>query len=99
MNRYDHAVTVLTKEYDNFPVWSRRGDLIAFIRKTSGDFEVFTIHPDGKDRSQLTNTPCGKVKCKIEKPILKTYESFFSSDRLTNAASVPFCGSGASDVR
>jgi len=42
---------------DNFPVWSPRGDLIAFIRKIDGNFEVFTIRPDGTDVRQLTNTP------------------------------------------
>lgn len=56
MNLEDHSVTVLTKAYDNFPVWSPRGDLIAFVRKIGEDFEVFTIRPDGKDVSQLTHT-------------------------------------------
>ena len=57
MNLEDHSVTVLTSKYDNFPAWSPRGDLIAFIRKIDGNFEVFTIRPDGKDLRQLTNTP------------------------------------------
>jgi Tol biopolymer transport system component len=57
MNLDDHSITVLTNKYDNFPVWSPRGDLIAFIRKIDGNFEVFTIRPDGKDLRQLTNTP------------------------------------------
>lgn len=56
MNLEDHSVTALTKDYDNFPVWSPRGDLIAFVRKMGEDFEVFTIRPDGKDVSQLTHT-------------------------------------------
>jgi TolB protein len=33
LNLGDHSITVLTNEYDNFPLWSPRGDLIAFIRK------------------------------------------------------------------
>jgi Tol biopolymer transport system component len=57
MNLDDHSVSVLTDAYDNFAVWSPRGDLIAFIRKTSGNFEVFTVHPDGTGVTQLTNTP------------------------------------------
>ena len=57
MNLEDHTITTLTSEYDNFPVWSPRDDLIAFIRRIGGNFEVFTIHPDGKDLKQLTNTP------------------------------------------
>jgi TolB protein len=57
MNLEDRSITVLTNKYDNFPAWSPRGDLIAFIRKIDGNFEVFTIRPDGKDLRQLTNSP------------------------------------------
>ncbi|HEX4038998.1 MAG TPA: hypothetical protein VHX37_13140 [Acidobacteriaceae bacterium] len=56
MNLADHSVTVLTDQYDNFPLWSPRGDLIAFVRNIAGDFEVMTVHPDGKDVTQLTHT-------------------------------------------
>jgi TolB protein len=48
-------VSPLTGEYDNFPVWSPRGDLIAFVRRIEGDFEVFTVRPDGTDLRRLTN--------------------------------------------
>jgi Tol biopolymer transport system component len=54
LNLADHAITVLTKDYDNFPAWSPRGDLIAFVRQLNGDFQIFTIRPDGKDVRQLT---------------------------------------------
>ena len=56
MNLEDHSITALTKEHDNFPVWSPRDDLIAFVRKIGDDFEIFTIRPDGKDVTQLTRT-------------------------------------------
>ncbi len=56
MNLEDHSVKVLTSEWDNFPVWSPRGDSIAFIRRTGNDFQVFTIHPDGTGMTQLTHT-------------------------------------------
>lgn len=56
MNLADHSVATLTDGYDNFPVWSPRGDLIAFIRRIDGNFEVFTIRPDGKELKQLTQT-------------------------------------------
>jgi len=56
MNLEDHSIATLTNEYDNFPVWSPRGDLIGFIRKIGNDFEVFTIRPNGKDLSQLAHT-------------------------------------------
>ena len=56
MNVEDRSITSLTKEYDNFPAWSPRGDLIAFMRKVSGDFEIFSIRPDGSDVRQLTHS-------------------------------------------
>ena len=56
LNLEDHAVTKLTEEYDNFPVWSPRGDLIAFMRRIDGNFEIMTIHPDGTGLKQLTHT-------------------------------------------
>lgn len=56
MNLENHSVKVLTNDYDNFPVWSPRGDLIAFMRKINGFFEIMTIHPDGTSLKQLTHT-------------------------------------------
>ena len=56
MNLANGSVTILTDQYDNFPLWSPRGDLIAFVRNIAGDFEVMTVHPDGKDVTQLTHT-------------------------------------------
>jgi Tol biopolymer transport system component len=56
MNLEDKSIVKLTNEWDNFSVWSPQGDLIAFVRRTTGgDFEVFTIHPDGTGLKQLTN--------------------------------------------
>lgn len=56
MNLADGSVTALTGQYDNFPLWSPRGDRIAFVRNIAGDFEVMTIRPDGKEVTQLTHT-------------------------------------------
>ncbi|HEX2918407.1 MAG TPA: hypothetical protein VHN81_07785 [Edaphobacter sp.] len=56
MNLADGSTTMLTNQYDNFPLWSPRGDLIAFVRNIAGDFEVMTVHPDGKNVTQLTHT-------------------------------------------
>jgi TolB protein len=56
MNLESKAVTSLTDGYDNFPLWSPRGDLIAFSRQTGGNYEVFTIKPDGTGTKQLTFT-------------------------------------------
>jgi Tol biopolymer transport system component len=51
------AATTLTEGYDNFPLWSPRGDRIMFSRVVDGDYEIFTIKPDGTDVRRLTNTP------------------------------------------
>jgi Tol biopolymer transport system component len=56
MNLEDYSVKVLTDDYDNFPIWSPRGDLITFMRRIDGFFQVVTIHPDGTDLKQLTHT-------------------------------------------
>ena len=49
------AITKLTTEWDNFPAWSSRGDRILFTRRIAGNFEIFTIRPDGSDLRQLTH--------------------------------------------
>ena len=55
----DGAVQTLTTGYDNFPAWSPAGDLIVFSRLADGDFDIFSIRPDGSDLRQLTTTPGG----------------------------------------
>jgi Tol biopolymer transport system component len=40
MNLETKGVTPVTKEYDNFPLWSPRGDLIMFSRLVDGAYEV-----------------------------------------------------------
>jgi Tol biopolymer transport system component len=50
------AVTILTNPYDNFPLWSPRGDLIVFARLVDNAYEIHTIHPDGTGLKRLTNT-------------------------------------------
>ncbi len=56
MNPDTKAVTVLTREYDNFPLWSPRGDLIMFSRLVDGAYEIYTIKPDGTSVKRLTYT-------------------------------------------
>ena len=41
--------------YDNFPLWSPRGDLIMFSRLADGDYEIYTIKPDGTGVKRLTH--------------------------------------------
>ena len=57
LNIATKAVTTLTDGYDNFPLWSPRGDLIMFSRIEQGDYEIFTIKPDGTGVKRLTRTP------------------------------------------
>ena len=50
------AMTTLTTGYDNFPIWSPRGDRIVFSRVDNGDYEIYTIAPDGTGLKRLTTT-------------------------------------------
>lgn len=63
MSLDDKKATTLTDEWDNFPLWSPRGDLILFTRKVDGDYEIFTVRPDGKDLKRLTNSPGNEGHC------------------------------------
>ena len=55
MNLGTKAVTSLTSGYDNFPLWSPRGDLIMFSRLAAGSYEIWTVKPDGSGEKQLTS--------------------------------------------
>ena len=55
MDLATRAVTNLTDGYDNFPLWSPRGDLIMFARLSGGTYDVYTIKPDGSSLKRLTN--------------------------------------------
>jgi Tol biopolymer transport system component len=56
MDLQTKTVTTLTEGYDNFPLWSPRGDLIMFSRLDDGNYGIFTIHSDGTNVKRLTNT-------------------------------------------
>jgi len=56
MNLETRAITPLTSEYDNFPLWSPRGDLIMFSRLVEDAYEIYTIRPDGTSVKRLTFT-------------------------------------------
>ncbi len=49
--------TLTTNSQDNFPVWSPTGNLIAFTSKREGNYDLFTIKPDGSDLKRITNDP------------------------------------------
>lgn len=42
---------------DNFPSWSPAGDLISFTSYRDGDYEIYTIRPDGTGLTRLTHAP------------------------------------------
>ena len=48
-------VTSIGDGYDNFPLWSPRGDVIMFSRQVNGDYEIYSIKPDGTGLKRLTN--------------------------------------------
>ncbi len=59
MSLADRKVTPLTDGtyYDNFPQWSPRGDVIMFTSYRDGDFDLYTIRPDGSGLRRLTEAP------------------------------------------
>jgi Tol biopolymer transport system component len=52
-------LTVLTTGagHENFPSWSPKGDRIAFTSDRDGNYEIYTIAPDGTGLRRLTNSP------------------------------------------
>jgi TolB protein len=48
-------VAPLSEGYDNFPLWSPRGDLIIFSRQADDDYEIYSIKPDGTGVKRLTH--------------------------------------------
>ena len=56
MNLETKRTTPIAGGYDNFPLWSPRGDLIMFSRLDDGDYEIYTIKPDGTGEKRLTRS-------------------------------------------
>ena len=56
LNLKDGSTITLTTYYDNFPFWSPRGDLIMFSRQEHGNFDIYTIKPDGTDLKRITTS-------------------------------------------
>ncbi len=55
VNVEDGKITQLTTGFDDFPGWSPKGDLIAFTSFRDGDFEIYTIRPDGTGIKRVTH--------------------------------------------
>ena len=43
--------------YSNFPQWSPDGERILFTSNRGGDFDLYTVRPDGADLRRLTRAP------------------------------------------
>jgi len=56
MDIESNEVRVLSTGYDNFPFWSPRGDATMFSRQVEGDYEIYSIAPDGTNERRLTNS-------------------------------------------
>ena len=63
LNVEDGSITKLTSDYDNFPMWSPKGDRIGFTRAGKNAFDIFTIKPDGTGLMQLTDAPGNDAHC------------------------------------
>ena len=48
---------------DNFPAWSPAGDRIAFTSDRAGDYEIYSIRPDGTELQRLTRSPGNDAHC------------------------------------
>ena len=59
LNLADRSVQILTTGFDNLPAWSPDGSLITFTRRLAdGNFDIFTVCPDGSRLRRLTTSPC-----------------------------------------
>ena len=52
-----HTTRSLTDGVDNLPYWSPDGTRILFTRSERGNFDIYTVKPDGTDVRRLTNFP------------------------------------------
>ncbi len=63
LNVEDGSIIKLTSDYDNFPMWSPKGDRIGFTRAGKNAFDIFTVRPDGTNLKQLTDAPGNDAHC------------------------------------
>src|SRR5919201_42308 len=53
---------------DRMPRWSPDGKRIAFVSNRSGDWQIWTINPDGSGLQQLTYTSSGRTLYPVWSP-------------------------------
>src|SRR5688572_14599028 len=58
-DRLDGPTRTLVRgpETDSFPVFSRQGDRLAFVRDTDDGFQLMAVRPDGSDAKRLGTFP------------------------------------------
>jgi Tol biopolymer transport system component len=52
-----HKAHTLTDGVDNLPYWSPDGSRFLFTRQQDGNFDIYTIRPDGTDLKRMTDSP------------------------------------------
>lgn len=64
LNLETRQIRILTRGYDNMPIWSPDGSRILFLRGVPlpggskwSNFDIYTIRPDGSDLQRLTTHP------------------------------------------
>ena len=57
LNLETHVTRSLTDGVDNLPYWSPDGKRILFTRSEGGNFDIYTVKPDGTDVRRLTDFP------------------------------------------
>lgn len=50
-------VLIEGKAHYNFPAWSPKGDRIAFTADIDGDYDIWSVRPDGSNLRRLTKAP------------------------------------------
>jgi len=58
MNSDGSNATQLTRQgnYNTSPAWSPKGDRIAFVSRSGGTMDIYTMKPDGTDWRRLTQS-------------------------------------------
>ena len=51
------VTNLTTNSHDNLPTWSPNGERIAFTSFKDGNYDIYTIKPDGSDLKRLTTDP------------------------------------------
>jgi TolB protein len=76
-----HSIAPTPDQPEGAPAWSPDGTTIVFASKRDGNWEIYTVHPDGSALTRLTNDPAFD-STPVFSPDGRTIA--FTSDRGTN---------------